>query len=213
MSWRESVTIQPSTEPVTLAEAKVQARVDLAYTAEDAFISGLIVSARRQCETHLKSAFIQRTILYLADSFPFGGGYFNRIIREAGPGPGYLPSSNFPLQLPTAPLASVTSIQYLDSTNVLRTLDPSLYVVSLGSNAGRITPAYAQQWPTALNMMDSIRVTYVAGASVDATTVPENVKAAIKILVAAYFKDRESVGSMPDGVKALLSPEDPGYYS
>lgn len=212
MSWREAVTVQPTTEPVTLDDAKVAARVDLTYTDEDSFITSLIVSARRVCETILKTAFIYRTILYRADNYPAGGGYFNRATRAMGPGMGWLPTNNFPVHIPTSPLASIVSIQYLDSTGVLQTLDPSLYVVGDGTPA-RIIPAYGKIWPTTLNMIDAVRITYVAGLGPDATTTPENVKTAIKMLVALYYQNRETIGSIPEGIKRMLDPEDPGYYS
>jgi hypothetical protein len=98
-------------EPVTLAQAKAQLRVEVAD--DDVLIARLIGAARRVCETHTKRAFLATTFDALWDSFPFGGGYYNRSLRQfygAFPGamgatfPGFLPTSTGILELPRADL-------------------------------------------------------------------------------------------------------------
>jgi hypothetical protein len=50
------------------------------------------------------------------------------------------------LQVDNPNLISVASIQYVDPTGTVQTLDPSMYQVEPGA-PGRIHPAYGKSWP------------------------------------------------------------------
>jgi hypothetical protein len=67
------------------------------------------------------------------------------------------------LELPKSPLLSVTSVQYVDGSGALQTLDPSQYLVDTATKPGRVTPAFGLAWPVARRQMDAVRVTFVAG--------------------------------------------------
>ena len=54
------VIVQPSTEPITVAQAKAWLRVD--YDTDDSLIEVLITSARTKAEHHTNRAFIEQTI-------------------------------------------------------------------------------------------------------------------------------------------------------
>lgn len=215
----------PAAEPVALDEAKLHARV--LYNDDDALIQGLIVAARRYCETALKSALVTQTWTLMLDSFPSAGGYYNRAIREIWPSmggvpsglgfyPGLVPNSTGVIDLPMPPIQSVEGVRYYDFAGVLQTVDPSAYTVSLGT-PGRIQPAYSKVWPISRPTIDSVQVTFVSGYG-DATAVPENVKVAIKMLVGHWYENREAVSavsmaSVPLVIDALLGPSDPGIYA
>jgi uncharacterized phiE125 gp8 family phage protein len=66
---RYLTTQQPTTEPITLADARAHCRVD--DTDEDAIIVGLIAAARRHCEQVLAEALIdqQITVAWSTDDY------------------------------------------------------------------------------------------------------------------------------------------------
>jgi uncharacterized phiE125 gp8 family phage protein len=66
---RYLTTQQPTTEPITLADARAHCRVD--DTDEDGLIVGLIAAARRHCEQVLAEALIdqQITVAWSTDDY------------------------------------------------------------------------------------------------------------------------------------------------
>ena len=216
----------PAVEPVTLAEAKLHARIE--YSDDDALVTSLIVSARRYCETVIRAAFIAQTWTLMLDSFPSAGGYYNRAIREIWPSlgglpsglgfyPGMIPNSTGVIDIPLPPLQSISSVKYYDFSNTLQTVSPSTYNVSVGT-PGRIQPAYSKVWPISRPTIDAVQITFVCGQGNDAAHVSENVKTAIKMLVAHWYENREAVAqgsyaTVPMCVDALLSADEPGIYA
>jgi hypothetical protein len=215
----------PTTEPVSLLEAKAHARIE--YPDDDSLVSGLITSARIYCETALRSVLMTQSWTLMLDSFPSAGGYYNRAIRELWPSlgglpsglgfyPGMIPNSTGVIDIPVPPLQSLTSIQYWDFSGTLRTVDPTTYVVSLGTPA-RCQPQYSHVWPISRPTIDSVQVNFVAGYG-DATKTPQNVKVAICALVSHWYENREAVSQgsyapVPLMIDALLSPSEPGIYA
>ena len=54
-----------------------------------------------------------------------------------------------------------------------------------------MVPVYAGVWPATRGEINAVRVRYVAGYS-DAASVPESIKAWIKLQVGAMYENRES---------------------
>jgi hypothetical protein len=225
---RIAVVTPPAEEPITLAEAKLHLRRDTAFTADDSLITSLISAARRMCEAHVGQAFVTQTLAMHLDGFPTAGGYYNREIRQAWasaggiPGgfgfqPGMVPNSTGVIDLLYPPLQSVSSVRYYDFSGTLQTVDPSAYVVSPGT-PGRIQAAYSRVWPVSRPTVDAVVITFVAGYGA-ASAVPDNVKAAMKLIVGHLYENREWVGSgtifttVPNSVDALLAASDHGSYT
>lgn len=214
----------PAVEPVTLDEAKAHLRLDI--TDDDATVTSLITAARICCETFQRQAYITQTHKLLFDYGAsaygvqlVGGGYYNRNIRAMGLSPFWLPVNAIPIELPRPPLQSIVSFQYVDnSTGSLLTLDPSIYNVALGT-PGRIQPVYGQTWPIPRPQIDAVQITFTAGYGDTAAAVPENVKAAMKLLIGHWYENREAavigqtVEQLPMAVNALLSATDHGAYT
>ena len=216
----------PAIEPVTLAEAKQHARIE--FADDDALVSLLITAARRYCETAIRAAFITQTWTLMLDSFPSAGGYYNRAIREIWPSlgglpsglgfyPGLIPNSTGVIDIPLPPLQSVTSVNYYDFNGLLQTVPALTYNVSLGT-PGRIQPAYSKVWPISRPTIDCVQITFVAGQGGAEGNVSPNVQTAIKMLVAAWYEQREAFAQgqfapVPMCVDALLAPDEPGIYS
>lgn len=173
------VITPPASEPVTLAEVKAYARVDI--SADDSLLSAMIVAAREAGENETRRAFLPQTLELTLDAFP------RRTDRR--PWPTWL---NYAVDLPRPPLASVVSVSYLDTDGVLQTLGPSTYVVVQASDAvpACLVPAFGTSWPDTQAMPGAVRVRYTAGWP-DAVSVPEAIKTWIKAKAATMYEHRE----------------------
>jgi Phage gp6-like head-tail connector protein len=214
-------------EPITLAEAKLHARVE--YSDDDTLIASLIVAARRYCENRQRVAYLSQSWTLILDSFPSAGGYYNRAVREIWPSmgglpsglgfyPGLVPNSTGVIDIPKPPLISITSVKYYDFNGVLQTVDPTTYNVSLGI-PGRIQPAYSKVWPISRPTIDSVQVTFAAGMGATPADVSDAVKAAMKLLIGHWYENREGAvvgvisATLDFAVDALLAVDDPGIYA
>lgn len=184
------VSTRPTLEPVTLAEMKAQVRVDI--NTDDHLILAQITAAREWAERFRNQAFVTQTLKLYLDNWPGG-----KIV------------------LPRGPVQSVTSVEYTDIDGNMLTYDSSNYIVSTVSQPAEIRLKKNSSWPTdELQEIDAIVVTYVAGYG-NPALVPYTVKAAIKLLAAHLYENREQyiVGQgvagvdIPMGIKDLLYPD------
>lgn len=187
--YRLDLDTAPATEPVSLSEAKTHLRVSI--SDDDALIDALITAARRWCERLRNESFVTQTWKLYADNWPGGDT----------------------IPLPMGPVQSVTSVTYTDEDGNESTLSSSNYLVDTVSRPARIRLKADQSWPTVtLRELNAIVVTYDAGYGDNASDVPEEVVAAIKLLVGHLYENREAtvVGSgitvteVPLTVKDLL---------
>lgn len=186
MSYALKVTVGPTTEPLTLAEAKAHLRVET--EDDDALIGGLIVAARQFAETFTNRAFIEQTIAFSMDGFPY-------IIN-----------------LPRPNLISVTSISYVDTDGNTQIIDPADYRVDAVTEPARITPAYGKEWPSARCVSNAVTITYKAGFGADASAVPVLIGRAMLMMVDYLYENRGdaivgvSAQEMPVTSRTLLNP-------
>jgi hypothetical protein len=202
-------------QPITLAEAKQQCRLEI--PDDDSLIVSWIDSARLRAEVLLRATILQSTFNWYMDGFPASAnGYYNRLIRQSGPNPQWLPNGAAILHFPTRPLISVASVKYFDPLGVLQTIDPATYFVSTGLGA-RIQPLIGYVWPVARPQIDGVVIQFTAG-NPTAAGVSENVKSACRLMVAHWYEHREEVADaqtypVPQAVDALISATDPGVYA
>lgn len=206
----------PAVEPVTLAEAKLHCRVEI--DDDDDLITGLISSARTVCEAMTNRAFITQTLSLSLDSFPAGGGYFNRAIRQ-NPGLGnYLPTNGGRIILPRGPVQSVSSVVYLDTLGHVQTVSPSTYrLIPSQLKPGHLINATNQIWPITFPTESSVTITSVHGYGDTGAAVPAGIKSAMKLLISHWYNNRDAVAegsfaAVPMTVDALLAPFDTGSY-
>lgn len=157
-------TVAPASEPITTAEAKSNLRVDI--SDDDTLIGNLIAAAREELEGRTSRAFVTQTWQMKLDRFPLDV-----------------------IEVPICPLATVTSITYLDSAGDSQTLSTDIYTVDTVSEPGRITRKYGQSWPLTYSQQNAVTVTFTAGYG-NAAAVPQVVKQAIQMLVAHRYAYR-----------------------
>jgi uncharacterized phiE125 gp8 family phage protein len=166
----------PTSEPVTVSEAKAHLRVDV--SDDDALITALIVAARQAFEEINGRSLFSTTWKLILDGWP------------ACP---YI-------VLPRPPLASVTSVAYTDDAGTVTTWAATNYVVETLRTPGRVHLAEGVDWPSvSLRGASPITITYVAGwATVGA--IPRRYKQAVLLLVGHWYENRETVvtsGAIP----------------
>lgn len=170
------------TAPITLTEAKKHLRVD--HANDDDYIGSLMLAVTSLCEKLQRRVYVSRQLTYYLDEFA----------DEIRP--------------PYSPLASVASIKYIDTDGVLQTLANTVYAVDTWHEPGRITLAYGQTWPSIRPVANAVLVTYNAGWA-DQQSVPDDYKHLVKLLLAHYYENRESVSEVnlrevPQAFKTLL---------
>ena len=163
-------------EPVTLAEAKEQLRVD--HTEEDALISNLISAARAKVEAETGRVLLDATVTSYWDEWPDNGR----------------------LDLPLYPARSVTSVSYLDDDGTLTVWPSDNYTVFLTGISPRIWPNPDVITPETGDYPGAIQVVYTAGAAT-VGEVPAELKQAILSLVAFLYERREDTTINP-GVRS-----------
>lgn len=92
--------------------------------------------------------------------------------------------------LPTAPLQSVSSITYVDSSGSSQTLSTDVYTVDTNREPPRITLKYNQVWPDTRGVANDVTITFVAGYTT-AASVPYACKLLIMQLAGDYYENRQ----------------------
>jgi uncharacterized phiE125 gp8 family phage protein len=158
----------PESEPITVAEARMHLRVD--DTEEDAYIGTLVGAARRWIERTHGLSLVSQTFDGSVDAFPWDGV----------------------IKIDKYPLRSVTSITYHDEDLTTSTvLSASSYQVDTAKRPPLIALKSGSSWPTAsLRATSGVVVRFVAGYGT-AEDVPEDIRHALKLLVAQMYNFRE----------------------
>lgn len=186
----------PTTQPITLAQAKSQCRA-AEFTDDDDLIEAFIDAAVDYADGdggYLGRALIDQTWDYFIDEFP---------------------DENGPIEIPLPPLIEVVGLFYLDSTGAEQEFASSSYRVDQSGQPGKISVASGVSWPTPLTGSETVRIRFRAGyvdtsMSPAVGEVPGAIIAALLIHVADLYANRESqvvgqtVAELPWSAKALL---------
>lgn len=183
----------PTVEPLSLAEAKTHCRIPTEVADENGLITDLIVAARQYVESFTRRALLNQTWDWKLDAFPAG---------------------ECPLVLPIANASAITSVTYTATDGTSTTWTSSLYDTDLPSGPkapfGRIVPAYGEYYPATRDEMNAVIVRFAAGYGAVATSVPESIRAGMKILIGTWYQSRESV-VVGVGVGAIQVPDTVGH--
>ena len=154
--------------------------VFISTPAEDD-IRQMVVTAREYAEQYQWSALMTQTWALRMDRFP--------------------PDE---ILLPKQPLVSITSVAYKDTADASQTLVVDTdYTVDAFSIPGRIVPAFTKSWPATRGHIDDVTVTFIAGYG-DETTVPQQIKQAIKLMVADWYWNRGPEGGLTNKLKTTV---------
>ena len=225
MRYRSLVrATQPVVEPVTLAEAKLHLRID--STAEDSLLTNLVAAARAWAEDYCDRTFVMTQWTMRLDSFygPVGSPVQFGLKADGANIEGRQGTvPNLDIELPRPPMmqagtATAVAITYTPSAGAATaTLDATEYRVDRQATPGVCRPLYGKTWPSHLVDQNSTTVTWWAGYGSDGTSTPAQAKAAILMLLAHLWRNREmaaeaALQEVPFGVRALLDTVRWGSY-
>jgi uncharacterized phiE125 gp8 family phage protein len=193
----------PAEEPVSLAEAKGHLRVD--FNDDDALITALISAARQAAEALTGRQLVTARWKLVQDSFP-GPSLMGVPAGCSFSLPGHA------ILLPKCPVQSVCAVQYLDMAGATQTMPPAEYTVDTACEPARLTPVFGLSWPASLPQIGAVGVTFDAGYG-PAASVPEGIKAWIRLRVGSLYAHREEVALLTRGsisplpfIDGLLDP-------
>lgn len=191
------VTVQPSSEPVTLSEAKAHLRVD--WPDDDTYIGNLITTARQWCEQGIRRALITQTLKATVQLPEPTQGRLSGVIGRPG----------WPIELPMTAAGTLQSVSLAEIETQIATWASLTvtddYLVDDSSEPGRIWLAAAAiaQWSVSLNYPGSVprvRVTYVAGYGSTEASVPYEIRQALLNGIGHLYENREAGGAIPDSL-------------
>lgn len=160
-NYRPILVTAPTSDAVTLAQAKKQVEIADSDTAHDEHLYELIDRARDEFEADCDLCIASQTWKVYADDVYDG------------------------MQLQKGPIQSITSIKYYDTNNALQTLSTSIYNFDAANRMVRLQ--YDQVWPSFTNRWDAWEITYLCGFA----TLPPMAVQAMLILIEKYFLGRE----------------------
>lgn len=184
----------PAVSIVTVDEAKQHARID--SDIEDSLIEAKIAAVVGYLDGW--SGILGRCLI----------NQTWRIDRPAFPACDWI-------RLPLAPVSSVSSVTYYDTSDASQTLATSAYSGPFPDAIGPyLRLKWGQTWPSTYERDDAVSVTFVAGYGAAASAVPAAIKAAALLMVGDLQEFRETavmgVSSsdvrMSPTVDALLRP-------
>jgi len=212
-----SISIPPTSEPITLAQASDHLRVD--STDDQSYISDLISVAREYFDAVTGRSSAPATYVLTAetweDLFDPSRQQERGLLRNNGfdySNLNYSNFSNYVIQIFRTPLVSVQSIKYYDATTGnLTTLDPTQYRVITGAEPGRVQLVESQ--PAIKDRIDAIQITFVAGND----SPPAMSRHGIKMLVANFYEQRvpiafASASEIPYTLRAIIENQKVGGH-
>ena len=199
----------PTVEPWLVTDAVVKQHLRIIDTAEDALLSLLIGKTREAAEQICRRALISQQWLMVLDKFPQPGletSSANWYGPSWGTGPGPLTTirpdgvTQYEIFLPLPPLQTVDSIWYWDATAATKLLlSPAAYIVDNISEPARVVPAPGATWPSALNRINAVEVTFTAGYGPSGAYVPNGIRDWMLMMIGTLYENRELVAILNRG--------------
>jgi uncharacterized phiE125 gp8 family phage protein len=171
-------------EPVTLDEAKAHLRVT--DDAEDAYIAGLIKTAREAVESFTGRTLIAQSWVLQIDAWP----------RDAC----------WPwIDLPRPPLIAVTGVTVYDAAGAPTLWDPADYGVDKNAAPARLYRAPGAAWPEPGRPVAGIEIAFTAGYGDSGAAVPAALRQGLLLQLAHLFENREPA-AFSGAALAMLTP-------
>ncbi len=174
-----------ASEPITLSEAKNFLRVD--HSDDDTLISALITASRQMCEEYTRRILVTTTIDEYFDKFPM-----NR----------WENLSNL-VYLSRGPVASITSVKYVDEIGSEVTITSDQYIIDTISEPARIQSTAG--WFAAAGVVNQVIVRYVVGT--DVSSIPKPLIQGMMLVISDLYDQRnDRVKALPTASEYLWNP-------
>lgn len=173
----------PIAEPISLEQARLQCSIDAGITVWDELLNVYIIAAREFAEEYTGTAIGARdSLMVQLTTFPANGGA---------------------ITLPEWPVLGVSSIDYVDKDGNLLFMPQGDYLLNANVKPRTVILASGAAWPAdSGGATNNITVTYTSGYSLpndspQDSPLPGAIKVAMLLLIAYWFKQRESVSDKP----------------
>lgn len=173
---RLTLVTPPATAALSLVDAKAHLRV--LHDDEDDLIEGLVDAAIAMIDGPDGVGFCM-----VAQSWALALDRFCGSIR-----------------IPLRPVASITSITYLDAAGASQTVDSGDYRLALSGGVGVVDLVPGAAWPAVGDFDWPVTVTFVAG-----TGAPPALVVALKMIIGDLYKNREGQGARSAAVEDILN--------
>lgn len=183
------------TEPLTLAQARLQCRIDAEGSPpshpDDDLLSAFIAVAREQVERFTGRALRYQRLRVALDEFADV------------------------IDLPYSPVLAVESVSYVDSAGTTVVMDAADYRLDVRTVPARLAPAVGTTWPDVADTPGAIEIVYTAGhpsgGSPDPEPVPRSLLQAMRLMLTHWYEHRSDVEAtqhyeIPMGSVALMTP-------
>lgn len=201
------ITVQPSIEPVTVAEFKTFAKVS--GSQDDGLITDLLKDARIACENYTNRSFINTTYKQVQDCFEYDnfGGYsvYNQLAYEQDVD--LIDTRQGYIKLAYPSVSSITSLTTYNSSNVAAVYSSDNYF--LDDAGGKLIIDEGATMPTDIRTRAGIECIFVAGYGASAADVPSIISRAIIIYAQSMYvgsKDVANAYKIPEAVRQMLNP-------
>jgi uncharacterized phiE125 gp8 family phage protein len=178
------LTTPPAVEPLSLAETKSHLR--LTHADDDAYVSTLMISARRLVEAQYGICLLQQSWSIFRDQWPSDGIFTT----------------------PLFPVISVVDLKVYGDDDVAATIDPAHYYLDATSRPARIALRRGRAFPSPGRRTNGIELKLTTGFGTTAAAVPQFIKQALLIIIADWFGNRgDGAGAtIPISALELLAP-------
>jgi len=202
----------PTVEPLLVGgDAKLDVKFHLSVEAptaiQTAYLNNLIKAARIWAENFTSRMFIEQT--------------WDLLLPGGFPSSPYFALSSNEIRIPRVPLKAtggITHVKYLDTAGAQQSLTAGTdYVVAARGEAALVLPAYGKSWPATRDWIDAsgnypVEVRFIAGYGTVGTSVPENFRQAMLLLIGHWYENREevseaAVAQVPMAAEALLAQD------
>lgn len=171
-----------SVEPVTLAEAKLQANIDANLGDDNTLIEGYIKAATLAAEKYTSKTFIDTVFELRINSFPVNDG---KIV------------------FPRFPVSSIVAgeFKYVDEDGTIQTWNADQFTLFDKPLRPYVMNAFEITYPNTRKIPEAVRIQFTAGYGAARSAVPDTIKQAILIAVSHLYRFRDGAeirGSLID---------------
>lgn len=195
------ITPQSSaTQLISTSDMKNFLRVDT--STDDTLIDDFIETATESVSQYLRRAVNTCTLELRMDAFGNGhslGSTLSEGVYDLPKSYGF--ANPDAIELPFAPIVSITSIKTYDRENTESTFSAASY--GLDTSGGRIYLNEGYEWPTDLRDENAVVIRYIAGYGF--TSVPLPIKNAIRMHAAAMY-DCRRMCEMSEEIRTMIDP-------
>lgn len=200
MNYRLKVLTPPAEDPVDFATLKRHIKAD--GDTDNNIIKDQMHAARELVEDHTGLTMINTTFQMIMDCWPVGerndewwDGVREGAITEL---------EARTIELPTAPLISVTHIKTYDEAGVATTFAPSNYFVDSSGRKPRIGLKSSASWPIPGRTLAGIEIEFVAGYGTEWKDVDATLRLGLMMQVAYTFNHRGDAAKLDTSVLDII---------